>query len=80
MPDDNLIFTSGAALGMKISGLNKAAVLDVYRRPTKEGQLRQDRHQKVKIFGDKQIGLVYRKNDFGDVVIENIWVQPVEKK
>lgn len=77
---DNIIFTSGAVVGMKLAGLNKATVLDAYQHPTKQGDLRRKRQQKIKILEDKQIGLVYRENDFGDVVVEQVWVQPVEDK
>jgi hypothetical protein len=80
MAEENIIFTSNAVVGMKLAGLDKASVLDAYRRPTKEGKLRRDRKQKIRVFEDREVGLVYRRNDFGDVVVERVWMQPVEKK
>ena len=76
----NIIFTSLATIQMKACGLNRGIVVDAYRYPTKEGELHRNRHQRSRTLENKEIGVVYRQNDFGDTVIEDVWLRPVEKK
>ncbi len=70
----NIVFTPDAIDHMKRSGLNKSAVLDAYRHPTHENELRRSRRQRVRRVEDKEVGLVYRQNDYGDTVVEHVWM------
>lgn len=80
MVGNNIIFTSLATIQMKANGLNRSIVVDAYRYPTKEGELHRNRRQRTRMMESKEIGVVYRQNDFGDTVIEDVWLRLIEKK